>query len=210
MNRRKLLIATTNPGKRREVLAVLDGLLLEFTTLADFAQLPPAVEDSNTFEGNAERKARHYAGLTGLCTLADDSGLEVDALGGAPGVHSARYAGLGADDSANNAKLQAELAKIPEEQRQARFRCVLVLTSAEQVLGTASGVLEGRIVTEPLGHNGFGYDPHFYLPDLGVTAAQLSVGEKNRISHRGKALRAMRRQIEELLSDMRRSSHTGR
>lgn len=197
-----ILIATTNAGKRHEVLAVLGDLPARFATLDDFGDLPPAIEDADTFAGNAACKALHYAGLTACLSLADDSGLEVDALGGAPGVRSARYAGVAGDDAANNAKLITELAAVPVEQRTARFRCALALANVERVIATASGSVEGLIVSQARGSNGFGYDPHFFLPDLGVTAAQLSAEEKNRISHRGQALRAIRAQIEELLTPM--------
>lgn len=200
MNRRKLLMATTNPGKQREILAVLDRLPLNVCTLADFPGLPQAVENADTFAGNAEIKARHFAALTGLWTLADDSGLEVNALDGAPGVYSARFAGSHADDKANNSRLCAALADVPEQDRTARFRCVLVLADRSEVLAVTSGVWEGRIVIKPAGDNGFGYDPHFFLPELGCTAAQLAPEQKNRISHRGLALDTMRRRIEELVA----------
>ena len=197
-----ILIATTNAGKRHEVRAVLGDLPVRFATLDDFEDLPPAIEDADTFAGNAACKALYYARLTACLSLADDSGLEVDVLGGAPGVRSARYAGAAGDDAANNAKLIAELAAVPVEQWTARFRCALALANGERVVATATGSVEGLIVSQAVGSNGFGYDPHFFLPNLGVTAAQLSVEEKNRISHRGQALSAIRAQIEELLPPM--------
>jgi XTP/dITP diphosphohydrolase len=160
--------------------------------------MPEAVEDADTFEGNAVKKATHYSTLTGILTLADDSGLEVDALNGAPGVHSARFAGPDAKDHANNMKLQEELIGVPDAKRTARFRCVLALAKGSEVVATTTGTIEGLITTAPAGSNGFGYDPYFYLPDRGCTAAELSPEQKNKISHRGQALRAMRRHIENL------------
>jgi XTP/dITP diphosphohydrolase len=195
-----ILIATKNHGKLREVRSILAGLPLAFATLDQFPDLPEPVEDADTFEGNAERKALHYARLTGLWTLADDSGLEVDALGGAPGVYSARYAGRQGDDAANNAKLIRELSKVPDEKRTARFRCAVVLASPAGVLATGCGTFEGEIVDQPKGNNGFGYDPHFFVPKLGMTAAELPPEQKNRVSHRARALGAIRPFIERLLA----------
>lgn len=194
-----ILIATKNRGKLRELQDILIGLPVVLASLDQFPDLPDAVEDADTFEGNAERKAIHYARLTGLWTLADDSGLEVDALGGAPGVFSARFAGRQGDDAANNAKLIAQLAGVPAEKRTARFRCAVVLAGGEGVQAKASGSFEGLIVDDPRGYNGFGYDPHFFLPLLGMTAAQLPPELKNRISHRAQALTAIRPHISRLL-----------
>jgi len=196
----KILIATTNRGKLREAQCILSGLPVTLVTLDDFPGLPSAVEDADTFEGNAERKALHYARLTGLLTLADDSGLEVDTLGGAPGVFSARFAGRQGDDAANNAKLIAQLVDVPMEKRTARFRCAVALADPGGILGMECGSFEGLIVDDPHGNNGFGYDPHFYVPELGMTAAELPPAQKNRISHRAKALTAIRPQIEKCFS----------
>ena len=183
-----ILLATTNPGKLREVKAVLAGLPVRLVGLADFPDMPEPVEDAPTFEGNARIKALYYADQTGVCALADDSGLEVDALDGAPGVHSARYAGVGAGNAANNAKLIEALQSTPQERRTARFRCVVVLARAKEVLAVGRGAIEGVIIDEPRGANGFGYDPHFFVPSLGRTTAELPPEHKNRISHRGRAL----------------------
>jgi XTP/dITP diphosphohydrolase len=191
MAEHRLLIATTNPGKVREVREILAGTAVEVCSLAELPPVPEAVEDGATFAQNARIKALHYAGLAPGWVLADDSGLEVDALDGAPGVHSARYAGPEADAAQNNAKLVAALAGVPAERRTARFRCHLVLAQGNEVLEEADGSVEGIIVDEPAGTNGFGYDPHFFLPDRGVTVAQLPPEEKNRISHRGRALEAL-------------------
>jgi len=202
MNQRKpILIATKNPGKLREAVAVLGDLGVAFVTLADFDELPDAVEDGDSFAANAEAKARHYSRLTAYWTLADDSGLEVDALDGAPGVHSARYAGGQCDPQANNARLVAELAGIPPEERTARFRCAVALADGDRILATASGVIEGRIIDTPRGRNGFGYDPHFLVPELGITTAEMPPEQKNRLSHRGNALRAIAPALARLLGD---------
>ena len=195
-----MLIATANRGKLREVKAILVGLPVHLTTLEDYPDLPVPVEDARTFEGNAKRKALHYAALTGCWALADDSGLEVDALHGEPGVHSARYAGPACDAAANNARLIRKLSDISPGQRMARFRCVIALASPKGLLATASGALNGVIVDEARGAGGFGYDPHFFVPEYGMTTAEMSPEQKNRISHRGQALRAIRPAIERLLT----------
>ena len=195
-----VLIATANQGKLGEVMAILAGLPVHLTTLEDYPDLPVPVEDAETFEGNAQRKALHYAALTGCWALADDSGLEVDILGGEPGVHSARYAGPSCDASANNARLIQELSGTSPGQRVARFRCVIALANPDEVLAVASGALEGVIVDQARGTGGFGYDPHFFVPEYGMTTAEMSPGQKNRISHRGQALRAVRPAIERLLA----------
>lgn len=192
----RLVVATANPGKLREFRALLAGLPFELTSLGELG-LPSADETGSTFLANATLKARHAARLSGLAALADDSGLEVDALNGAPGVFSARYAGPAADDEANNARLVRALAGVPPPRRTARYRCVLVLVreAGDPRPRVAEGTWEGLIVDAPLGHGGFGYDAHFYLPALGLTAAQLPAAEKNRLSHRGQALRRLREQL---------------
>lgn len=199
-SRGSILLATANAGKIREILDVLAGLPVEIHRLSEFQNLPEAIESGTTFRENAELKARHYAGLTGLVTLAEDSGIEIDALGGAPGVYSARYSGRHGDDAANNAKVLEELHGIPADRRTGRFRCVCVLATAEKALAATEGTIEGRILEAPRGSGGFGYDPLFYVPELGCTTAEIPRADKNRISHRGKALRAMRGQIEQWLS----------
>jgi XTP/dITP diphosphohydrolase len=161
------------------------------------SELPEPVEDADTFEGNARLKAASYARAIGLPVLADDSGLEVDALGGAPGVRSARYAGEGSTreelrDKRNRDKLLAELAAVGDVDRSARLVCALCLADARgQVLFEARGTIEGRIIDEARGGNGFGYDVHLFLPDVGKTAAELSHEEMNALSHRGQATRAL-------------------
>lgn len=194
-----LLIATTNAGKTREVQAMLDDLPVRLISLAAFPDLESPDETETTLEGNARLKALYYARATKLWTLADDSGLEVDTLDGAPGVHSARYAGIDATDEDNNQKLLGELAGRPDTNRTARFRCCLVLASRDGVAAIASGFVEGKILNERRGHNGFGYDPLFYIEELNQTAAELTPEVKNKISHRGKALEAIRPEIERFL-----------
>lgn len=194
-----LIIATRNPGKLEEIRLLL-GPEIRLRSLADFADLPDIVEDGDTFEANAVKKARTVARHTGCPALADDSGLEVDALGGAPGVHSARFAGENATDAQNNAKLLHLLGETPEEKRTARFRCVIGITTPDGAVRTARGRCEGRILKRPRGRGGFGYDPLFLVPALKLTFAELSPGEKNRISHRGRALKAARPLILDALA----------
>jgi XTP/dITP diphosphohydrolase len=187
----RVVLATGNPGKLRELQALLTGRDIDLVTQAELG-ISPAAETGLTFVENATLKARHAAASSGLPAIADDSGLEVDALGGRPGVHSARYADAGGD-SANNIRLLAELVGIPAAQRTARFRCVLVLLrSADDAAPLiCDGVWEGRIAAAAAGDNGFGYDPLFLVGDLGLTAAQLSQELKNQLSHRGQALRKL-------------------
>lgn len=195
---RDILIATNNPKKAAEIRAILRGddehpsMPIRWRMLSEFDRgWSEPVEDADTFAGNAEIKARHYARLSGAWTLADDSGLEVDALHGLPGVRSARFAGDAADDSANNALLLERLAGVPDAQRTARFRCVTVVCDQDGVIARAEGSVEGRILTTPRGQSGFGYDPLFYYPPLDMTAAQMTPDQKHRVSHRGQALRAL-------------------
>ena len=193
----EILIATGNPGKVREIRQLTADHPWNWRSLEDFPGIPDVVEDADTFAGNACKKALHYAAATGLLTLADDSGLEVDAIGGAPGVHSARYAGQPKSDAANNRKLIANLANIPAPARTARFRCAMALARPGAVLLETSGAVEGQIIDTPRGQNGFGYDPHFLVPHLGKTMAELPSEQKNALSHRGHALRAMLEKMDE-------------
>jgi XTP/dITP diphosphohydrolase len=197
----KLLIATRNPGKAREYRELLTGLPLEVTYLDQEGITLEVEEDGASFAENAEQKARCYAEASGLWTWADDSGLEVDALHGAPGIHSARYAGHGASDADRRRKLLNALAGVPWERRTARFRCVVAIARPEAgcEVWTAEGACEGVVAFGPAGDNGFGYDPIFYLPDHGATLAQLTSEKKNRISHRGRAVVAAQRLLEEML-----------
>jgi XTP/dITP diphosphohydrolase len=201
---RRILIATANQGKFREIAAVMADLPVQWMNLADLPPMPEPVENGSTFAENARLKALFYARAGELWALADDSGLEVDALGGRPGVFSARYAGEPRNDAANNAKLIGELSDMPLDKRTARFRCAMALASPEAVLAEAQGTVEGVIIDRPRGRNGFGYDPIFLIPSLGKTAAELGFEQKNRVSHRGQALIAIRPAIERCLGDVDR------
>jgi XTP/dITP diphosphohydrolase len=184
---RKLLIATHNQGKVREYRELLSGLPLEVTYL-DAEGITREVEETGaTMEENARLKASEYAELSGLWTWADDSGLEVDALGGAPGVYSARYAGEGATDADRYRKLLDALTGVPWDSRSARFRCAVALATPEGEMRVTEGVCEGVIAFGPAGENGFGYDPVFYMPERGATMAQLPSELKNQVSHRARA-----------------------
>jgi XTP/dITP diphosphohydrolase len=210
---RTILVATLNPGKYREIIDVLtrsedatplSGVRWLSLFELEFAPDEPS-EDGETFTENAALKARYYSAQTGHWTLADDSGLEVDALGGAPGVRSARYADVSVGlsrseiDAANNHKLIATLRGVDPEKRTARFHCAMALADGDRILATAEGVIEGRIIDTPRGERGFGYDPHFLVAGSDHTTAELSLAEKNRISHRGQALRQMREHLRRLL-----------
>jgi XTP/dITP diphosphohydrolase len=195
----RLVFATRNPGKLAELRQLLADLDAFEVVSADELDLPDVIEDADSFAGNAALKARSASRASGLPALADDSGLEVDALGGAPGVHSARYAGPEQDDRRNNEKLLAALAGVPPERRSARFRSVLALADIAGPLGDrvllSDGACEGVVLEAPRGTGGFGYDPLFFSPELGVTFAEAGVGPKNDLSHRARAMRAMRAQL---------------
>jgi XTP/dITP diphosphohydrolase len=200
---RKILVASTNPGKLKELQEML-GRDIEWVGLADFPNIPEIEEDGKTFAENARKKALGYAKETGLWTLADDSGLVVDALGGQPGVKSARFSGdkdknRGLLDHKNMAKVLDLLKDVPKEKRSARFVCCLCLASPEKVLVETEGKLEGVITNRQAGENGFGYDPVFYVPKLNKTVAQLTNEEKNAISHRGNAIRKLKPLLNKLL-----------
>jgi XTP/dITP diphosphohydrolase len=200
--RPRLVFATRNRGKVVELRALLGDLEIDVLSLDDVAvPVPEVVEDGDTFAANAAKKAMVVSRVTGLPALADDSGLEVDALGGAPGVRSARYAGERASDAENNAALLAALAGVPVGRRGARFRSCLALADTAGALGErvlmAEGACEGQVLEQPRGTGGFGYDPLFYVPDLGATFAELGVGTKNDRSHRARAMQAMKPRIIE-------------
>ena len=188
MNRR-VVLATGNAGKLREMREIFAGVDLEIVPQSDFAT-PEAVEDGLSFVENAIKKARNAAAHTGLPAMADDSGIEVDALNGEPGIHSARYAG---DDGSNIERLLREMRDIADEKRTARFQCLIVYMrhAHDPVPLIAQGTWEGKILQAPQGEGGFGYDPVFYVPAHDCSAAELTADEKNSISHRGKALRRM-------------------
>lgn len=205
---KKILVATTNPGKIAELRAMLD-LDVRWVGLSDFGSIGEIEEDGVSFAENARKKATGYAKATRLWTIADDSGLVVDALGGEPGVKSARFSGdkeVGADrsliDHRNIAKVLGLLAGVPREKRTARFICCLCLASPEEVLVETQGTLEGFIAEKVIGENGFGYDPVFFVPHLSRTVGQLTAEEKNAISHRGNAIRKLKPLLAQLLETL--------
>jgi XTP/dITP diphosphohydrolase len=196
--RLRLVLASANPGKLREFRALLDGLPFEVLSQSSLGVEAPE-ETARTFLGNALIKARHAAQVTGLAALADDSGLEVDALGGAPGVHSARFAGSQASDAENNSKLLQALEHVPPSARTARYRCALVFleSATDPAPLVAEAAWEGLILGAPRGAGGFGYDPYFWVPELGLSAAELAPDRKNSLSHRGRALAQLRAALSE-------------
>jgi len=193
----RILIATSNPGKLRDFAEAASSRGIEIASIPGFTSLPAVVEDGLTFEANARKKAEHYSRYApGEIVLADDSGLEVDALGGAPGVHSARYAAdaphlleNNTEDEANNARLIRELRNVPPEKRTGRFVCVIAAARDGDTLAVFRGQAEGIILDSPRGSNGFGYDPLFYFPQIQKTFAELPAEEKAQYSHRGAAFR---------------------
>ena len=195
--RQQLVLATRNPGKTREIRELLKDFPIEIKNLDDFGPTPDIEEDGDTFDENAFRKASFTAKVLGLPALADDSGLEVEALGGGPGVHSARYAGPSATDDERVAKLLKEMEG--KENRAAAFMCVISIAVPSGVALTYEGRCEGVITEAPAGENGFGYDPIFYYPPMKKTFAQLSAEEKNRVSHRGKALEELKEEFDKVL-----------
>jgi XTP/dITP diphosphohydrolase len=198
-----ILLATNNQGKVRELVKLLGDLPFNVLSLQDFPEIGEIEEDGETFADNALIKARTAAGISRLLTLADDSGLEVDALQGRPGVHSARFAGEPKDDNANNAKLLELLRDVPSEHRTARFKSVIavVAPSGEEFL--TEGACEGVIGFAPKGTEGFGYDPLFFVTEFDKTFSELTLEEKNSISHRGKALRAALEILRKLANSVR-------
>ena len=205
--RSRLIIASHNPGKLQEFRSLLADMPFDLEAMSLHNVAAPE-ESGSTFAENALLKARHAAHLAAAAAVADDSGLEVDALGGAPGIYSARYAGAAADDAANNAKLRAALQGLGLNERRARYRCALAFVHgpADPAPLLAEGVWEGYIIDEPRGTGGFGYDRYFWLPALSKTAAELDPHEKNRHSHRGAALRALRELLARDLAALKRES----
>lgn len=192
-----IVVATRNSGKTREIKSILKDFPVELKDLNDFGPIPEPVEDGLTFEENAYKKASFTAKVLGLPAIADDSGLEVEALGGAPGVHSARYAGPAATDEENNRKLLREMSGV--KNRKARFCCVISVAVPTGFALTYEGFCEGEILETPRGTGGFGYDPLFFYPPLGKTFAEMSLEEKNSVSHRGKALQELRREFDKVI-----------
>lgn len=192
---KRILFATSNQGKMKEVREILADLGVEVISMREAGVSAEIVEDGETFEENAVIKARTIMELTGEVTLADDSGLEIDALGGEPGVYSARYMGEDTSYHIKNNDLIRRLSQVPRQQRTARFVCSIAAAFPDGEIITTDGVIEGVIGYEEAGENGFGYDPIFVVPQLGCTTAQLSDEQKNEISHRGKALRKMKEEL---------------
>ncbi|MBW2545172.1 MAG: XTP/dITP diphosphatase [Deltaproteobacteria bacterium] len=193
----KIIFASKNGGKIRELKALLEGMDVNLFSLNDYPDTPNIIEDGNTFLENALKKARVISEYTGGTIIADDSGLEVDYLEGAPGIHSARYSGAEATDERNIRKLLEELKDVPTEKRGAAFRCALVLYRTDGTFETFEGKLEGKIAAEPAGVEGFGYDPVFVVPEYGKTVAQLDPETKNRISHRAMAFAKLKKSLQE-------------
>lgn len=204
-NMKEILIATTNPGKIIEIQSCL-GEEIKLLSLKDFASIKEIEEDGKTFEENARKKALGYAKSSQCLTLADDSGLEIDALNGAPGVNSARFSGPKLKneertliDHRNIAKVIKLIENVPQEKRTARFVCCMCLASPEKIIIESKGTLEGIIINNEVGTNGFGYDPIFFVPSMNKTVAQLTQNEKNSISHRGNAIRELKEKMKYLL-----------
>ena len=205
--KRRLLVATRNAGKVVEYAEMLAGLDVDWLSLDDIGVTIDVEETGASFLANAVLKARAYAAMTGLLTLADDSGLEVDALDGAPGIYTARYGGPGLTPVQRYEYLLQNLGNVPWALRTARFRCVIALAAEDKgLLASADGVCEGMIANKPSGDGGFGYDPVFYLPERGLTMAQLPSAEKHVISHRGRALQAIESVLTKLLEDTKSES----
>lgn len=196
---KELVVATKNEGKLREIRDFLQDLEVSILSLRDFPPFPPLKEDGKTFRENALKKARATARRTNRLTIADDSGLEVDALGGKPGVLSARFAGDGAADAENNRKLLQLLEGVEPPHRGASFRCVIAVVDVEGREALVEAECRGTMALSERGSNGFGYDPLFIVPELGKTLAELSLDQKNRVSHRGKALAALQDVLQDFL-----------
>ena len=192
-----LVLATTNKGKLKEFQELLKDFPVEIRSLADFGPIPAVVEDGETFDDNAYKKAHFTAKVLGLPCIADDSGLAVEALNGAPGVYSARYAGENASDAENTAKLLKDMEGVAN--RKAAFHCVISIAVPSGPALTYEGTCEGELLTAPRGDDGFGYDPIFFYPELGKTFAELTMEEKNRVSHRGRAMAEVAAEFEQVL-----------
>lgn len=197
---RELVVATKNKGKLREIKELLAGVNVIITSLADYPGAPEIIEDGATFQENALKKAVTIAAYTNQLTMGEDSGLEVEALGNAPGIYSARFSGENATDDMNNRKLMEELKGVPLEKRAARYRCSIALVDDEETIGMVEGECPGVIVTEARGTNGFGYDPYFLIPKYNKTFGELDPSIKAKMSHRAHALQALRQTLKEYLN----------
>ena len=197
----KIVFASRNEGKVKEIENMLEGMDIELVSLKNYKSVPEIVEDGESFHQNALKKAKTVSEITGETVLADDSGLQVDALGGEPGIHSARYAGNQASDEENNNKLLAKLKDIPPEKRDAYFCCVLVIYKHDGTYYSFEGKWRGIIIDDRRGDNGFGYDPIFYVPELKKTAAELPPEVKNKVSHRGQAFSGLKESLPEIIKN---------
>ena len=197
----KIVFASGNEGKVKEINEMLEGMGIELVSLSNYTQVPEIVEDGKSFLENALKKAKIISEFTGETVLADDSGLQVEVLGGEPGIYSARYAGEKATDEENNAALLAKLRNIPQEKRTAFFICVLVLYRKDGSYDYFEGKWNGQIIDERFGNNGFGYDPIFLVPELKMTAAELPAEIKNKVSHRGQAFAQLKKTLGERLKN---------
>ena len=197
----KIVFASGNEGKVREIGEMLEGMGIELVSLSNYTHVPEIVEDGKSFLENALKKAKMISEFTGETVLADDSGLQVEVLGGEPGIYSSRYAGESATDEENNAALLAKLKNIPQEKRTAFFICVLVLYRKDGSYDYFEGKWNGQIIDERFGNNGFGYDPIFLVPELKMTAAELPAEIKNKVSHRGQAVAQLKKKLGERLKN---------
>lgn len=204
-----LVVATSNEGKFKEIVELLADPRLRLLPWWSLSIGPLPVEDGQTFEANAAKKARAAADLTGVVALADDSGLEIEALGGMPGIHSARFAGEGASDEERNRWILERLEGVPLDRRGARFRCVIAIAEPKGPIYLATGICDGVIAFSARGSHGFGYDPIFYLPERGCTMAELSLSVKNRVSHRAQALAEAKEILEKIIAASGRSPTRG-
>jgi XTP/dITP diphosphohydrolase len=195
----KIVFASGNEGKVREIREMLEGMKIELVSLSNYTHVPEIVEDGKSFLENALKKAKIVSEFTGETVLADDSGLQVEVLGGEPGIYSSRYAGEKATDEENNVALLAKLKNIPQEKRTAFFICVLVLYRRDGSYDYFEGKWNGQIIDERRGNNGFGYDPIFFVPELKKTAAELPAEIKNKVSHRGQAFAQLKKTLGEKL-----------
>ena len=202
----EIVLATRNPNKLREFRAMLQDIDIAIVSFDSFPECPEVVEDGKSFAENALKKARTIAEYTGHVTIADDSGLEVDLLGGMPGIYSARYAGEEADDRKNNEKLLKELGGVPMERRGAQFRCVIAVVDPDGAEQIVEGAYRGIIITEPRGNNGFGYDPVFLDEQSGFTFAEMDPEHKNQVSHRSRAIQELKKILQGFLEKSRKSS----
>ena len=197
----KIVFASSNEGKVREIREMLEGMGIELISLSNYAGVPEIVEDGKSFQENALKKAKIVSEYTGETVLADDSGLQVEVLGGEPGIYSSRYAGEKATDEENNVALLAKLKNIPQEKRTAFFCCVLVLYRRDGSYDYFEGKWNGQIIDERRGNNGFGYDPIFLVPELKMTAAELPAEIKNKVSHRGQAFAQFKKKLGKRLKN---------